>query len=219
MGNQGVLITHSRPPMRYEVAKWEKKGFVVYYQPLLKIMHLPVEILPEGTQAIILSSANAAESLQNSDWDRKIPVYGVGVATVTAAKLTGFKDCSAPNSKPYPSALHLIDWIRQNLHADDGLIVHGSGEILRYDIAEMLKNYGFHTRRIVLYKTQKTEIDEKIKVALRQGAIQSVVISSQQAIEIFVNFCENAGINCQKIRLIVPSVYLKRIAERHGLNA
>lgn len=219
MKKPGVLITNSRPPMQHEIAKWQKRGFIAYYQPLLSIEHLPILPLPENTQAIVLTSANAAEYLSNSNWDRNIPIYGVGIATVTAAKLAGFKYCSAPNSAPYPSANKLIDWIKKNLQPDDGIIVHGSGEILRYDVANTLKEYGFKTLRIVLYKTVKIiSFTNDIAKALKHEQIQIAAISSQQAIETFATYCKNENINAQKISIIVPSLYLKRVAINYGFT-
>lgn len=219
MNKPGVLITNSRPPMQHEIAKWQKRGFIVYYQPLLSIEHLPILPLPENTQAIVLTSANAAECLSNSNWDRNIPVYGVGVATVSAAKLSGFKNCSSPNATPYPSANNLISWLKKNLQPQDGIIVHGSGEILRYDITDELKNYGFQTLRVVLYKTVKiTYFQNAIVEALRNELIQIVTIASQQAIETFATYCKNENINAQKISLSVPSYYLKRVATNYGFS-
>ena len=205
--------------MQHEIAKWHKNGFVVYYQPLLKIVHLPINPLDEAPQAIVLSSVNAAESLKNSDWDRHIPVYGVGIATVTAAKLAGFKNCFSPNSAIYPSALNLIDWIKQNLQPSSGLIVHGSGEILRHNIVAILKNFGFSTLRIILYKTQTTSIfAHEIEQALKSGMIQKVTISSQQALETFTNLCQKSGIDFRNIKPIIPSAYLQNIALNCGFS-
>ncbi|MCX7343699.1 MAG: uroporphyrinogen-III synthase [Proteobacteria bacterium] len=220
MPQLGVLITNSRPPMQHEIAKWGKHGFVVYYQPLLKIVNLPVEQLTKTPQAIVLSSANGAASLQDSDWDRNIPVYGVGTATVTAAKSSGFKDCSSPNSKPYPSAINLVSWIKQNLQPSNGLIIHGSGEILRYNIAEMLEKYGFETIRVMLYKTQAVNTFEpEIEQSLKDGTIQKVELSSEQSLEIFVNLCKKSGVNFQQIEALTPSNYLRNAALRYGLTS
>lgn len=214
----GVLITNSRPPMQHEIVKWRSKGFAVYYQPLLKIVNLPIEQLTKTPQAIVLSSANGAASLQYSDWDRNIPLYGVGTATVAAAKASGFKDCSSPNSKPYPSAINLVNWIKQNLHPSNGLIIHGSGEILRYNIAEMLEKYGFETMRVMLYKTEAVSILEpEIEQSLKDGVIQKVEFSSEQSLEIFVNLCKKLSINFQKIEALTPSSYLRNAALRYGL--
>ncbi len=218
MPQPGVLITNSRPPMQHEIAKWGKHGFVVYYQPFLKIVNFPIEQLKKTPQAIVVSSANGAASLQNSDWDRNIPVYGVGTATVAAAKASGFKDCSSPNSKPYPSAINLVNWIKQNLHPSNGLIIHGSGEILRHNVAEMLKKYGFETLRVMLYKTQAVHTFEpEIEQSLKNGVIQKVELSSEQSLEIFVNLCKKSGVNFQLIKALTPSTYLRNAALRYGL--
>ena len=218
MPQPGVLITNSRPPMQHEIAKWGNQGFVVYYQPLLKIVNLPIEQLKKTPQAIVVSSANGAASLQNSDWNRDIPIYGVGTATVAAAKASGFKNCSSPNSKPYPSALNLVNWIKQNLQPSNGLIIHGSGKILRHNVAEMLKKHGFETLRVMLYKTQAVNTFElEIEQALKDGVIQKVELSSEQSLEIFVNLCKKSSINFQQIKALTPSNYLRSAALRYGL--
>ena len=215
----GLLITNSRPPMRYEIMKWQSKGFNVYYQPLLAVVSLPVESLKCTPQAIVLTSMNGAISLQDSDWDRRIPVYCIGSATVAAAKASGFKDCTSPNSKPYPSAINLVYWVKQNLKPSDGAIIHGGGEQLRHDVAEMLNNKGFETLRVVLYKTQAAgEFSPEIAIALKENAINNVEISSEQTLHTFVELCKKEEINHQKFELLLRSDYLKNVATNYGFK-
>ncbi len=213
----GVLLTNTRAPLPHEVAQWQRHGVKVHYQSLLNVVHLPVAPLAIRVQAIVLSSANGAASLQNSAWDRRIPVYGVGSATVAAAKAAGFIDCTSPNSRPYPSAINLISWIKQNLRPSDGVVVHGSGVQLRHDLADLLRRQDFEALRVVLYKTEMANsFNPEIEQSLKAEAIQAVAIASEQTLQTFVSLCKNASIDFQKFKLLLPSRYLRGAASRLG---
>jgi uroporphyrinogen-III synthase len=217
MAQLGVLLTNSRTPLHYEKVKWLRHGIKVYHQPLLSVVDLPIAPLTMVPQAIVLTSANGAACLQKSNWDRRIPVFGVGSATVAAAKTSGFVDCSSPNSRPYPSAINLVSWIKLNLRPARGIIIHGSGERLRHDMAEMLKEHEFETLRVVLYKTETADaFNPEIEQALKDGTIQEVQIASEQALQTFVDLCKKSNIDFKKIKPLLPSHYMKKAASKAG---
>ena len=171
----GILLTQTRSPTSKEKALWDRHGYTVHHQALLSVRLLPVKQLDVVPQAIVLTSVNGAQSLENSDWDRSIPVYGVGNATATAAKNVGFIKCTSPSDKPYPCALNLINWIKNNLDPEDGVIVFGCGKHLRHDIAEELSKFGFQMSKVVLYKTEPVaNFDAEIEQALKNRNIGSV---------------------------------------------
>lgn len=107
--NNDILLTQTRPPTTREVSFWNRRGRAVYYQALLNIQLLPVKPLSITPQGIVLTSVNSALALEHSNWNRTIPIYGVGTATAATARTVGFLDCSSPADKPYPSALNLIN--------------------------------------------------------------------------------------------------------------
>ena len=217
MSKFGILFTHTRPPLSHETASWQNCGFRVYYQPLLKVVHLPVAPLSVQPQAIVLSSANGAAALQNSVWDRHIPVYTVGTTTAETAKAVGFINCIAPNAGPHPSALNLVKWLVQNLQPTDGAIVHGSGEKLRYDLTTMLSSHGFETLRVVLYHTQSsTAFDREIAQSLQDNSIQKVAVASEQALQTLASLLQKISITPNQLQLLLPSAYLQRAAEKLG---
>ncbi len=217
--NHGILLTQTRLPTAQELSFWNSQGHTIYYQALLNVQFLPVEPLTTAPQAIILTSANSALALQHSDWDRIIPVYGVGIATTSTAKAAGFLDCSSPSDKPYPSALNLIDWIKKNLSPADGPLVFGCGDYIRHDISEALKPFGFSTYKVVLYKTQPAATcDEKIEQALKNHAIDSVVINSEQALQAFSTLCKKTDLSLDDFTILVPSEFLKTAATQIGYS-
>jgi uroporphyrinogen-III synthase len=181
------------------------------------VHYLPIEPLTITPQAIILTSANSALALQHSDWDRTIPVYGVGTATASEAKSVGFLDCSSPSDKPYPSALNLISWIKKNLIPADGPLVFGCGNIIRHDIREALKPFGFITLKVALYEAKAiTTFDKKIEMALKNHTINSVMISSEQALQTFAALCNQSDISHHMFAILVPSEFLKTTAGQMG---
>lgn len=217
MSKSGILFTHTRPPLCHETTSWQNCGFRIYYQPLLKVVYLPVAPLPIQPQAIVLSSANGAAALQNSVWDRHIPVYTVGAITAEAAKAAGFINCIAPNPAPHPSALDLVQWLVKNLQPTDGAIVHGSGEKLRYDVTAMLSSHSFETLRVVLYHTQSAKaFAPEIAQSLQSGLIQKVVVASEQALQTLAGLLQKIRIAPDKLQLLLPSAYLQSAAAKLG---
>jgi len=212
-----ILLTQIRSPTSKEKALWDRHGYTVQHQALQIVKFLPVASLDITPQSIVLTSVNGALALEHSDWDRSIPVYGVGVATATTAKSVGFIKCSSPSDKPYPSALNLINWIKNNLDPKGGVIVFGCGKYLRHDIAEELSKFGFQMLKILLYKTEPVEnFDTEITQSLKNGNIESVAINSEQAIKAFVVLCDKHDIDFENFHTYVPSEFLKNCAHQLG---
>jgi uroporphyrinogen-III synthase len=215
--NKSILLTNTRPPTSGEIAFWARFGYTVHHQALLSVRLLPVNQLDVDPQAIVLTSANGALALEHSDWDRSIPVYGVGIATATTAKSVGFIECSSPSDKPYPSALNLINWIKNNLDPQDGVIVFGCGEHLRHDIAEELSKFGFQMLKILLYKTEQVEkFTAEIARALKNRNIGSVAINSEQVIKAFTTLCQKSDIAFKDFNIVVSGEFLKNCAIQLG---
>ena len=213
----GILLTNTRSPTSKEKAFWDGHGYTVHHQALLTVQFLPVASLDITPQAIVLTSANGALALENSDWDRSIPVYGVGAATAAAAKNVGFIKCTSPSDKPYPSTLNLISWIKNNIDPKGGVIVFGCGEHLRHDMAEELSKFGFQMSKILLYKTEPvTSFDTEIAQALKKKNIGSVALNSEQAMKAFVVLCDKHDIDFQNFHTYVPSEFLKNCAHQLG---
>jgi uroporphyrinogen-III synthase len=215
--NNGILLTQTRSPTSREIAFWNRCGYTVHHQALLSVQLLPVKQLDVDPQAIVLTSVNGALALEHSDWDRSIPVYGIGVATATAARNAGFIKCASPSDKPYPSALNLISWIKNNLNPNDGAIVFGCGEHVRHDIAEELSKFGFQMSKILLYKTEQVEkFAAEIAQALKNRNIGSVVLNSEQAIKAFIALCQKSDIAFKDFNIVVSSEFLKNRAHQLG---
>jgi uroporphyrinogen-III synthase len=213
----GILLTQTRRPNPYEMSYWKTQGYTVFYQSLLKVTPLPVEPLDIDPQAIVLTSGNAASALEDSDWDRTIPVFGVGRATAQMAKAAGFTDCSSPSNKPYPSAINLLNWIINTLEPEAGPIVFGCGREVRHDLAQDLKIAGYTTKKVILYNTQPIDTFSKnIEIGLKNGSIDTVVLQSEQAIKGFATLCHKNSIAYQDIILNVPSDHLKLSAAALG---
>ncbi len=209
-----ILLTQTRPPSTKEIEFWKHKEFTtLQHQSLLDVKLLPVKPLNIAPQAIVLTSSNAALALEHSDWDRSIPVYAVGNATASKVKSIGFTNSSSPSDNPYPSALHLIEWIKENLHPNHGPIIFGCGNHIRHDVAEILSEYGFETTKIILYTTESaTGFNKEIEEALRNNNIGAVVINSETALSTFANLCFEQNINTQPFQIFVPSKFLKNCA-------
>jgi uroporphyrinogen-III synthase len=215
--NHGILLTQTRPPTDQEISFWNQRGYTVHIQALLNVQFLTVETLNLRPQAIILTSANGAVALEHSNWDRTIPVYGVGAATAAAAKEVGFLNCLSPSNKPYPSALNLVNWIKKTLKPENGVIVFGCGEHIRHDVAQALNQSGFTTLKIILYKTQHiAAFYETVELALKNNCIDSVVINSEQALKTFASLCHQARIPVKNLNIQVPSKFLKTAATQLG---
>lgn len=217
ISSKGILLTQTRRPNPYEMSYWKTKGYTAYYQSLLQVCSLPVEPLDIVPQAIVLTSANASLALEHADWNRDIPVFGVGRATAQMAKSIGFTDCSSPSDKPYPSATLLLEWIINNLEPEHGPIVFGCGQEVRHDIAKDLKKVGYDTLKVVLYNTQPIDkFSKNIELALKNSSIDTVVLQSEQSIKAFITLCHKYSIAYESFTAKVASDHLQVCAEACG---
>jgi len=217
---KSILLTQTRPPSDKETKFWNHRGYTkILHQSLLDVEFSPIEPLNITPQAIVITSSNAALALESSDWDRSLPVYAVGNATALKAKAIGFENSISPSNKAYPSALSLIEWIKENLNPEDGPIIFGCGNHLRHDVAEILHNCGFQTSKVILYTTKpSTAFHQNIEEALRNNAINAVVINSEMALYGFVDLCIAKDINAEHVPCFVPSKFLQECAHISGFS-
>lgn len=218
--NLNILLTNTRSPTNRDISFWQRRGYInIYHQSLLEVEFLPIKSLDVVPQAIVLTSSNAARALENSDWNRNIPVYTVGKSTAFFAKAAGFIKCFTPSDTHHPSATQLIEWLGKNLQPTNGPIVFGCGNYVRHDVAKALEIYGFETKKIVVYNTKPAlDFDEKIKLLFKNNTIHAVALNSEQAVSVFLKLCKENDIIANELQVIVPSKFIKERAQVLGLT-
>ena len=123
-------------------------GHVSILVPLLKIVpRTHVKIPQKDYQLICATSANALKYVKASERLKQIPVLTVGPQSLAAAKLAGFKSCTAQGGDVHG----LADCIIENFNPQMGPILYLSGAEVSADLQLILAAKKFAVEKVVLY--------------------------------------------------------------------
>lgn len=89
-----LLILRPGPGAQATAERARALGLTPIVSPLFRIAPLDWEMPDRPYDAVLMTSANAARSL-NPRFDRNVPVYAVGAATAEAAQAAGFDRVTA----------------------------------------------------------------------------------------------------------------------------
>lgn len=177
-----VLVTRPRDKAEQLARELERRGHAVLIEPLLTIERLlggAPEL--EGVQAILLTSANAADALQGEIL--RLPLYAVGEATAEAARAAGARDVHVAAG----NAVRLARLVASRCRPADGALLHFSGQEVREELATRLEAHGFEVRRRIIYRASPASaFSPEVASALRQGAIDVVLFFSPRTAGVFV---------------------------------
>ena len=192
-GQPSPLILITRPesaaiPLK---RKLEARGYTTIVEPLLTIEQLrPLSALPERVQALALTSAHAVPAL--SDEAKRLPIFTVGKATAEAARRAGCSEVIAGDG----DGVALAALIGEQQCAEDGVILHVSGEIVRDGLEQGLKGQGFEVRREVVYRAMaRSEFSDELHRAWRGRKVAAVLLFSPRTAEILIHLLNDAGLS------------------------
>jgi uroporphyrinogen-III synthase len=143
------LITRTQPGALVTQALLEKQGYNPICVPAAVIEPTQAQIDTTGVQALLMTSAAAARSIQVTPLMAALPVYAVGDATAEAAKTTGFANVISAGGDGATLAVLAAD----RMKAGDGALLHLRGQDVAGDVTGMLSACGFETRFIEVYQT------------------------------------------------------------------
>jgi uroporphyrinogen-III synthase len=143
------LITRTQPGALMTQALLEKHGYNPICVPAAIIVPTQARIDTSGVQALLMTSAAAARSIQVTPLMMALPVYAVGDATAEAAKAAGFNTVISAGGDGATLAVLAAD----RMKAGDGALLHLRGQEVAGDVTAMLSACGFETRFIEVYQT------------------------------------------------------------------
>ena len=171
-------------------AELEARGHSVLCAPVIEIVMRP-DAVPDlaGVKGLAFTSANGVRAFQPfAPAVRHFPAYAVGPQTAAALGAAGF------------SNVHIADGdvasLAGTIAADgpQGPVLHISGRNQAGDLAAALQAAGCAARRAVLYEARAAEnLPPNVLAALRDKALDGVLLYSKRSAEIFYRLAGNAN--------------------------
>ena len=192
-----VMITRPREDARPLAEALAARGVETLLEPLLEIVPVAGARLDlTGVQAVLLTSANGARALAAATGARDVTVLAVGAATAAAA--AGFARVEAAGG----DVAALADLAASVCDPAGGALVHVAGSHVAGDLAGRLTERGFTLRRETLYTAVLTEaLSDAAAAALRQGALDAVLLFSPRTADSFVTLAARAGVTADLARV------------------
>lgn len=199
-----VIVTRPAEQSSDLAAELAVLGIEALSAPMLTVEPVdmsPVDVssgLPEGMQALLVTSANGAEALPRLTDRRDPTVFAVGLATAEAARKVGFNDVRTADG----DGEALVDRVARDCAPDQGPLVWVSGEAISTDLAALLGALGYAVERHVAYRTVEaqglpTDVDE----ALRAGSVDAVLFFSPRSAKAFATLVAGLALeaSCAKV--------------------
>jgi uroporphyrinogen-III synthase len=185
-----VLVTRPQEAAASLKRELEAKGYATLVEPMLTIEPFAaMEPLPDGVQAILLTSANAVPALR--DEAKKRRVFAVGKATAEAARASGCKNVLVGDG----DGLALASLVAETCRPEAGALLHVGGEVVREDLHQALEAKGFHIHRKVVYRAAPaTGFSDSLLSAWRKRRIKAVLLFSPRTAEILVRLLIEHGL-------------------------
>lgn len=214
---QSILITRPKDLAIITAKNLQKLGYQTIIEPIftVKTIHNWSKnvINQETLQAVIISSANAINALQELKLANDLPILAIGKKTASKIKKIGYKKIFYANN----SARSLLEIAQKKFSPFQGKIIYLSGKIITLDLAQELNLLGYEAQRIAVYETiPKKELSKKLINKLKNHLISKVLIYSKNTATIFYHLISKYDLleNFEQIEL---SCLSKQIAD-HCLN-
>ncbi len=190
-----LLLTRPAADSRRFAARLARCRIACRHAPLLTIRYRqPPPPLPEGVQAVLLTSANGARALAAMTQRRDLPLLTVGEATATAARRAGFAAVEAAGG----DVARLAALAERCLDAGAGPLLHVAGSALAGDLAGMLAGRGFRVERRIGYDARPARrLPAAAREALETGRLAGAAFFSPRTAAAFVRLSREAGLEAQ----------------------
>ena len=167
------------------------KGIIAHVLPLHHVEHLNVAIEGEF-QALILTSKQGASALKNYPQLSSLPVYCVGDETARVAAENGFKNTHSAHGDVH-DLLDLI--VRECAH--DIHFLYLSGEDVRHELSQILKDHGFLCDQKVVYKIHdRIDLSPDEQALLHSKQITHIPLFSPKSAERLVRCMKDYHVDC-----------------------
>ncbi len=187
-----LLITRPEEDSRPLASALAEKGIEHLIQPMMTVTDTDVsEPDLNGVQALLITSANGIRAFARRNEIRDIPVIAVGDASARTARELGFSTVESARGNVETLAALVLG----ELAPADGALVHVVGSQVAGDLSGALTDAGFDVRRAVLYSARAVDVlGEDATSALRNGALDGVLLFSPRTGALFEELVRNAGL-------------------------
>lgn len=143
------IITRTLPGADVTAEAVRALGLVPVVIPAAQIHATGAEIVLDGVQALLMTSAAAARTIEMSDALKALPLYAVGDATAEAALTAGFETVISAGGDGATLAVLAAD----RMSPRHGALLHLRGHEVAGDVTGMLRACGFEARHVEVYAT------------------------------------------------------------------
>jgi len=187
-----LLITRPQEDARPLARALEQNGHETVIEALMTIVDVAAPDLNlNGVQALLITSANGIRAFARAYTERDIRVCAVGDASAQAARDLSFAQVSSAGG----DVEILAAMVKGDLDPSGGALVHIAGSHRAGDLAGMLIEAGFVTRRAVLYEAQAQKtIGPKAADALKSISLDGVTLFSPRTAALFCRLVTDGGL-------------------------
>jgi uroporphyrinogen-III synthase len=194
-----ILITRPHDDAVAFARMLAERGHDAVIAPLLEIRFRDGgEILLEGVQAILATSANGVRAIARRTERRDVAVFAVGPQTTEEAQRAGFTVVRNAGGDGAALAQATKQWASP----DQGALFHAAGsEAPKLLTAELEKN-GFAVRRENLYEAVAAQtLPDAAATALKNNRLDAVMHFSPRSARLFCELTAQAGLsrNCENL--------------------
>lgn len=170
----------------------EARGMAAIVAPLMTIVDRTPPGFDGGDAAgFLLTSVNGARALARTAVRRDLPVFAVGDGTAAMARESGFLHVASAGG----AVEDLAALVASSLPPSFGPLLHVAGTHLAGDLAALLRERGFTVRRERFYEARAVEaLPATAAEALRDGAVDGVLLFSPRTAGLFVTLVGRAGL-------------------------
>ncbi len=208
-----LLVTRPAADGQALAAELEARGHSVICAPVIDIATKP-DAAPDLTdvKGLAFTSANGVRAFQPfAAPARHLPAYGVGPQTAAALSAAGFSNVHIAGGDVTSLARTITD------DCPEGPVLHISGRDQAGDLAVTLKAAGCEARRAVLYEARAaTELPPAALTALRDNALDGVILYSKRSAEIFYRLAGAANLDASLPQAFCLSAGVAEIARAAG---
>ena len=208
-----LLVTRPVADAKALADKLEAVGHSVICAPVMEIVAKP-EAAPELTnvKGLAFTSANGVRAFEPfASVARHLPAYAVGMQTAAALAGIGFSNVRIGDGDVVSLANTITD------ECPEGPILHISGRDQSGDLAATLKAAGCAARRAVLYEARAaTSLPPAAVAALRNKALDGIILYSKRSAEIFYRLAGVAGVDASVPQAFCLSAGVEDIARAAG---
>jgi uroporphyrinogen-III synthase len=175
-----LLVTRPEPDAGRTAEALRLLGHEVIVSPLFAFRPLTDRPLPvRRFQAVVVTSANGVRALAaHPDRERlaHLPLFAVGDATALEARRADFAEARSAGG----AAGDLIRLLVEDCRPADGPLLYVAGEARAADLEGPLAEAGFAVQTAVLYRMEPLALSREALAALRDGALEGILLYSQR---------------------------------------